>query len=56
MTNDVVFYYRRHEGSMDEKAKKNIKKYKHYIYNKNSNIILTTLRKDDGTKFIEYKK
>ena len=37
-TDDVVFYYRRHEGSMDTVARKNIDKYKEYIRAKNKDI------------------
>ena len=38
MTDDVVFYYRRHEGSMDVSVKKDIKKYFNYICKKNKAI------------------
>lgn len=38
MTDDVVFYYRRHEGSMDTSVKKDIKKYFNYICKKNKAI------------------
>jgi glycosyltransferase involved in cell wall biosynthesis len=38
MTDDVVFYYRRHDGSMDNKAKKKFSRYLKYIYGKNKHI------------------
>lgn len=37
-TDDVVFYYRRHDGSMDTVAKKDIEKYRQYIREKNRDI------------------
>ena len=43
-TNDIVFYYRRHNGSMDTVVKKDIKKYKNYIYNKNKELIINTIK------------
>jgi glycosyltransferase involved in cell wall biosynthesis len=39
-TDDVVFFYRRHEDSMDFREKKNFKQHKEYIINKNKNIFL----------------
>ena len=47
MTNDVVFYYRRHEGSMDSKVRNDMGKYRIYIHNKNRKIIFDTLKKVD---------
>ena len=44
MADDIVFYYRRHDGSMDSIAKKNYQTYKKYILNKNSDAILKTLK------------
>lgn len=44
MADDIVFYYRRHDGSMDSIAKKNYQIYKEYILNKNSEAILKTLK------------
>ena len=50
MTDDVVFYYRRHDGSMDSIAKKNYQMYKEYILNKNNEIISRTLEIIDKNK------
>lgn len=46
MTDDVVFYYRRHNGSMDNSASKNLERYKRYIYNKNKELILNALKNE----------
>ncbi len=45
MTDDIVFYYRRHKGSMDSTASKNMVAYRNYIINKNKEIIINTLKK-----------
>lgn len=46
MTDDVVFYYRRHEKSKDDIVSKNVEKYKMYIYNKNKELILNALKNE----------
>ena len=38
MTDDFVFYYRRHDGSKDDIAKKKFNRYIKYIYGKNKRI------------------
>ena len=37
-SDDVVFFYRRHEGSMDNVARKHFSEYKDYVMNKNKHI------------------
>ena len=54
-TEDIVFYYRRHEGSMDSEVKKDMKAYRKYIYTKN-NLIFTDIFKDLIAKTIIIKK
>ena len=46
MSDDFVFYYRRHNGSMDSSTKKDLEKYKRYIYNKNKELILNALKNE----------
>jgi hypothetical protein len=50
MTDDVVFYYRRHDNSRDSIASKDTKRYKEYIINKNNEIISRTLEMIDKDK------
>lgn len=46
-TDDIVFYYRRHDDSMDANAKKDVVKYKEYIIEKNKRIY-DELRKNES--------
>ena len=50
MTDDVVFYYRRHDDSKDSIASKDTKMYKRYIINKNNEIISRTLEMIEKNK------
>lgn len=45
MTDDVVFYYRRHRGSMDSSFKKNVNLYRQYILYKNFKTVKEDLEK-----------
>lgn len=47
-TDDIVFYYRRHDDSTDANAKKDVVKYKEYIIRKNKKIY-DELKKKDST-------
>lgn len=48
MSDDLVFFYRRHEGSMDNIAQKHYKDYFQYIYEKNKELYL---KNNLGLKF-----
>ena len=52
-TDDIVFYYRRHNDSTDANAKKDVEKYKEYIIRKNKSIYDEIAKKNSATTLIK---
>ena len=50
MTDDVVFYYRRHKNSMDNSVNKKMSRYRQYIFRKNKDSIMKLVGYGKKTK------